>query len=132
VNVSVPLATSVFLSVVGVTFLFGAGLPLLVAPDRWGRWFGWEVAGGDPYRAYLGRCLGAVASVLCVLALLAAPEPAEHAEKLRVLLAALGALLAVHVVGALRGRQPWGENAEIGMYVALLLVGGWLYVGRGT
>lgn len=120
-------ATSWFLWVVGVAFLLGSALPLLFVPLRWGRAFGWRIREDDGFTVYLGRCLGAVAVVLSLAVFRAAPAPAEHLQTLEILLGGAAGLLLVHVWGALRRSQPWQENAEIAMYLIIVVLGGLLY-----
>lgn len=116
-----------FLWIVGTAFFLGAAAPLVIAPARWGKAFGWKPRSDDPFATYLGRCLGGVAVALSLATFRAAPDPPAHLDTLEILLAAATALLAVHIWGAIRRSQPWQENAEILMYLAIVVPGFWLY-----
>lgn len=120
-------AASWFLWIVGLAFLLGSALPLLFVPLRWGRLFGWDVSRADGFTVYLGRCLGGVAVALSLATFRAAPAPAAHLQTLEILLASAALLLLVHIWGALRGGQPWQENAETVMYLGIVVGGTYLY-----
>lgn len=126
-EVSSPLASGFLLLTAGF-FLCVYALPLLVAPLRWARWFGWRVPPGEPHlTVYLGRCLGAVA--LCVIGMIghAAVAPVMHLPVF-LLIAAIGALMTlVHVDGAVRRRQPPLETAEIALYAGVTALSLWMW-----
>ncbi len=117
-----------FLWVVGILFFFGAALPLFISPLRWGKWFGWQIPEHKDFCVYLGRCLGGVAIVFSLATFRAASKPDQHIETIEMMLSGAFLLLVVHVWGALRGTQPWQENLETLMYLAIVIYGGYLYV----
>jgi hypothetical protein len=122
-----PVA-SAFLLVTGVGFLLVYGLPLLLVPRRWARWFRWRVEDG-PLCDYFARCLGAVAVAITVSCLRAAAAPERHADLFELIGVAAVLLAAVHVRGALRRAQPWTEDAEILLYAAVAALAFWLRAG---
>jgi hypothetical protein len=107
----------------------GGGTPLLIAPIRWGRAFKWELPDSrSDFTVYLGRCLGGVALVLVVFAFRASPEPEQHPCVVELLLSISAISAAIHIVGPAQGAQPWTENLEIAMYVAICASGLWLHL----
>jgi hypothetical protein len=102
-----------FASVVAVVFMPLFALPLLLDPYRWARVFGWKQEPETDVGLYFGRCLGAVATATCIEAARAAREPEEHRSFFRFAEVAGWLLAAVHLRGAIEGRQPPIEHAEI-------------------
>ena len=116
-----PLA-SVWLLACVVVFTAAIGIPLTVAPLRWGRALGWSIPGGDTdLTVYFGRCLGAVVLVLAFLLAGAAADPAANRWAFHILMLAGGAMTAVHAWGWLRRIQPWFENLETFLYGAVVV-----------
>ncbi len=125
---SVNPAMSYFLWICGMAFLIGSALPLLFAPAWWGRRFGWVVQKDETgFTTYLGRCLGGVALGLVYAAFRAAPTPEDHALLVEMLLLVSAVFAGIHIIGFLERRQPWFETFEIGMYLAICAIGGWLH-----
>ena len=120
------LFASVFLWGAGAAFLVVFALPLFLIPMRWARAFQWELPEHTDLAVYLGRCLGGVAIAIVVCCFRAAPEPAAHPVLFELLAVACGLLTAVHIRGAVEGRQPWTETAEIALYGVLTAVALWL------
>jgi hypothetical protein len=109
-------AASWFLWILGAVFLLAFALPLLVAPLRWARVFRWRLPADTDLTEYFGRCLGGVATAVLWACVRAAPEPARHRLLFELLLGIAGTMCFVHVLGAVRRRQPWTETAEIALY----------------
>ena len=97
-------------------------LPLLLKPYAWGRVFGWQDEPETDIGLYFGRCLGAVATAGCVQGFRAARDPARNRSYFGFAEAASWLLAAVHVRGALEGRQPPSETAEIAMWAAMAIL----------
>jgi hypothetical protein len=123
-----PSLVNGFLYGLGVPFLAVFALPLLFAPLTWARWFRWRIPTDTDLCEYFGRCLGAVAIAL-IYAILRVTRPvAALAVVFEMAILAAALLCAVHILGAVRRRQPWTETAEIALYA---LAGGfatWVYV----
>src|SRR5262245_48025769 len=115
-------AASWFLRIASISVVIVFALPLLLAPMRWARAFGWKTP-SEPHESalavYLGRCLGALALALAIAALRASVAPRAHRAIFGLVFAASSLMVAVHVLGAVEGRQPRSETYEIGLYVAL-------------
>src|SRR5829696_7385528 len=103
--------------------LFGPlfALPLLLAPYRWARAFGWRREQETDVGLYFGRCLGALATATCVQAVRAAREPEQHRSWFQFVEIAGWLLAAIHVRGLLERRQPPIEHAEIVGYSAVAM-----------
>ncbi len=118
--------SQIVLLVAGLAVGLLYGVPLLVAPILWGRWFGWDAPADLRLARYFGRCLGAAVLALSVLALLGAAD----ARVTRPALAIAGLCLllqsAVHMVGMLERSQPRLETLEGFAWLALGLTFGWL------
>jgi hypothetical protein len=124
-------AASWFLLASGAGFLLVYGLPLLLFPLQWARWFRWTVPEDTALTVYLGRCVGALAIAVIAVSLKAVPSP-ERFSVLFDLIAWIGALMtALHVWGAIRRVQPWTETAEIPLYAVLAGLAIWLRNGLG-
>jgi glucose dehydrogenase len=123
-----PLA-SWFLWVAAAAFLVVYGLPLLLAPLTWARWFQWELPGRTDLTVYFGRCLGGVALAIVFVGIRAAPHPAAHPLVFELIIVACGLMALVHIWGAIRKVQPWTENAEIVLYAGLTALAAWIYAG---
>ena len=91
-------------------------LPIFFAPATWGRLLQWRIPTDTDLTWYFARCLGAFALVTNVLLLRAA----WTGEGLQILLEFFALfcimMLVVHLWGAIEGRQPWTETAEIGLW----------------
>jgi len=111
-----------YLWVMGVVFVAGFGLPMLLMPLRWASWFRWRLPADSDLAVYFGRCLGGVALALSVGWMRAAPDLEGHLVVLEITIAAGLLMTVVHTWGALARRQPASETAEIPMYAALTLV----------
>ncbi len=111
--VIMPLTTLVF------------ALPLFFAPLTWARWFQWRQPGDQDGRnlaLYFGRCLGAFVLIVEALMLRAALTGIGLEFTFQVLILVAVMMVAVHIRGALEGRQPFIETLEIGMYGGLGLL----------
>ena len=124
-------AASWFLLVSGAGFLIIYGLPLMLFPLRWARWFRWAVPGETALTVYLGRCVGVLAVAIIIVCLRAVPQP-ERFPELFELIAWIGGLMTgLHIYGAVQRVQPWTETAEIVVYAALGILAVWLRSGLG-
>lgn len=119
-------AASVFLYLVAFAVAALVALPLLFAPLTWARVVGWRLPDDSDLTVYLGRCLGGVLTAIIVVTLRAAPQAAMHATLFHQIALIAAIMCAVHVVGALEGRQPWFETVEIGIYGALAAGAWWI------
>ena len=97
------------------------GLPLLLSPLKWARRLRWQVPEDTDLTVYLGRSLGAVAVALSLGGLLAARDPWRHRIVFQMAAAAAALLAGVHVRGAIQGKQPWTETAEIPFWAAMAI-----------
>jgi hypothetical protein len=102
-------------------------LPLLFAPLRWARRFGWSLPERTELVVYLGRCVGALAVAIVFVALRAAAgDPLAHPLLFELIAGACGILTVVHAKGALERAQPPSETAEIALYAALAAIALWI------
>lgn len=115
-----------FLYVVGVVFLVGVAVPLLVAPLGWARGFRWVLPERADLAVYFGRSLGAVGMVLIYAMFRAAGEPSLRPLVFEMATLAGALLCAVHVVGWAKKQQPSLETAEIPVYAALAIGCAWI------
>lgn len=112
-------AASLFLYGISITVALLVALPLLVTPLGWARVLGWRLPEETDLAIYWARCLGGVLLAMIAVTLRAAPHAEAHATLFH-MIALVGAIMAaVHVVGALEGRQPWFETVEIAIYAGL-------------
>ena len=110
--------SALFLLATSAVGLGAFGLPLFLAPLKWAKRVRWQVPEDTDLTVYLGRSLGAVAVALSLSGLWAARDPWRHRIVFKIT-AAMAALLAgVHVRGAIEGKQPWTETAEIPLWAA--------------
>jgi len=116
------LFASVFLWGAGVAFLLVFALPLFFVPMRWARVFQWQLPEHTDLAVYLGRCLGGVALAIVVCCFRAAPDPTAHPLLFELLTLACALMTFVHIRGAIEGRQPWTETAEIALYGVMTAV----------
>ena len=114
--------SSVYLRVVAVLALAFA-VPICVAPLAWARTFRWTVDANSDLALYFGRCLGAMALVLCWAGWTAAARAELQPFYFQMLIGVTGLLAAVHLVGALQRVQPWPETAEIPFWGGLSVLG---------
>jgi hypothetical protein len=122
-------AASWFLWIAPAAFLVVYALPLLLWPLAWARAFRWQIAGAEHLTIYLGRCTGALGTVVIAACFRAAPHPRAHPIVFEIL-AALGLVMAlVHLYGALRRMQPWTEDVEIVLYALVGAAALWLRIG---
>jgi len=109
-----------FLIVVGAIFTVGYALPIAFAPMRWGRAFRWSVEGADTALSlYFARCLGGVAIAMLIVMFRAAVDPRAHPDAFELIALVSAAMTVVHVYGAIARVQPWTEDAEIVVYLAI-------------
>jgi len=113
--------SGIYLYVVGAATLAGFGVPLLVAPLTWGRWFRWDVQQATPLTVFLGRSVGMFLCVLGVYAFRVSGVPAAQPFFFELLLWILVGMLALHIYGAIVRAQPWTETVEIALWVILIL-----------
>jgi hypothetical protein len=125
-----PLWSS-FLLVSGGLFLIVFALPLLCAPLRWARWFGWTVPADTRLTTYFGRCVGGLAVAMVVAVVRAAPAPERHLGLYELAASMMAILTGVHVVGAIERSQPPAETWEILMYAAMTALFVWARLALG-
>ncbi|MGQ9572556.1 MAG: hypothetical protein ACUVV3_05135 [Dehalococcoidia bacterium] len=111
--------SALFLLTASGVSLAAFGLPLLVSPLKWAKRLRWRLPQDTDLAVYLGRSLGAVAVALSVGGLWAARDPWRHRVVFRIAAVAAALLAAVHARGAIEGRQPWTETAEIPFWTAM-------------
>lgn len=128
---SSQMVARVFLLVSAPIFLLVIALPLFFAPLAWAKRFRWTLPEENALTIYLGRCLGAVGIVVAALALRAAGDPMAHLEVFDLLALSSALLAVVHLWGAIRRRQPWTENVEIGIYALGAVAAVWLRLMLG-
>ena len=113
---------SALLALVGLGFLLGYAVPLLLSPFAWARRFGWILPQERHLALYFGRCVGGLALVITVLSLRAALAPRAHVEILELLIGTGAVMTIVHVVGAIQRVQPIAETIEIILYGVLTIL----------
>ena len=113
--------SGIYLYVVGAVTLAAFGLPLLIVPPTWARWFRWDSLPSTPLTIFLGRSLGMFLCVVSAYAFRMAGLPAAQPFFFQFLLWLIVGMLALHIYGALAKVQPWTETAEIGMWAILFL-----------
>src|SRR4051812_40063713 len=97
----------------------GFGVPILLAPHKWARAFGWPDVPETDESRYFGRCLGGLALAGAAGALMAAKNPAGNRSHF-LFMESIGWLMtAVHVKGAVEKSQPISETLEIPGWAAL-------------
>jgi hypothetical protein len=114
--------SSAFLVVSGGLFLVTYALPLFLAPIAWARVLKWRVPAETDLVVYFGRCVGALATVICGACFAAAGHPEQNVILFDVITAIGVAVVVVHAWGAIRRTQPWTETAEIPLYLALAIL----------
>lgn len=105
----------------GLCLLVGLAIaaPLLFIPLHWARAIGWRIPDDTDLVVYLARCLGGVVMAVVFVVLGIAGRPEEHVLLFRLIALISGIVAAVHLVGALEGKQPWFETAETAGYAAI-------------
>jgi len=113
--------SALFLLATSGVSLGAVALPLLVSPLKWAKRLRWQVPEDTDLTVYLGRSLGAVAVALSLGGLWAARDPWRHRIVFQIAAAAAALLAGVHVRGAIEGKQPWTETAEIPFWAAMAI-----------
>ena len=113
--------STLFLLATSAVGLGAFGLPLLLSPLKWAKRVRWQVPEDTDLTVYLGRSLGAVAVAVSLGGLWAARDPWRHRIVFQMAAAAAALLAGVHVRGALEGKQPWTETAEIPFWAAMAI-----------
>ena len=113
--------SALFLLATSGVSLGAVALPLLVSPLKWAKRLRWQVPEDTDLTVYLGRSLGAVAVALSLGGLWAARDPWRHRIVFQIAAAAAVLLTGVHVRGAIEGKQPWTETAEIPVWAAMAI-----------
>jgi hypothetical protein len=119
-------AASLFLYAIAIGVALLVALPLLFAPLSWARALRWRLPEDTDLAIYWARCLGGVLLAMIAVVLRVAPHAEAHATLFHMIALICAAMSAVHVVGALEGRQPWFETVEIAIYAALAGAAWWL------
>jgi hypothetical protein len=114
--------SDVYLYIAGVAMLATFGLPLLLIPLRWARFFRWEVAQPENLVVFLGRSLGIIIALLAIFAFKVTASPAVKPFFFDLMLWLFAAMLALHAYGAIRKTQPMTETIEISLWVFLFLI----------
>jgi hypothetical protein len=99
----------------------GFGVPILLAPHKWARAFGWPDVPETDESRYFGRCLGGLAIASVASGLMAAKDPAGNRSHFRFVEVVGWTMTAVHVKGALERAQPVSETVEIPGWAALAI-----------
>ena len=113
--------SALFLLATSGVSLGAIALPLFLSPLKWAKRLRWQVPEDTDLTVYLGRSLGAVAVALSLGGLWAARDPWRHRVVFRIAAVAAALLAGVHVRGAIEGKQPWTETAEIPLWVAMAI-----------
>ena len=113
--------SALFLLATSGVSLGAIALPLFLSPLKWAKRLRWQVPEDTDLTVYLGRSLGAVAVALSLGGLWAARDPWRHRIVFRMAAAAAALLAGVHVRGAIEGKQPWTETAEIPFWAAMAI-----------
>lgn len=93
---------------------FALALPFMVSPLGWGKAMRWPVPADPLLVSYYARCLGLLALAGNGLALWGAfVEPGLLRAYFVLVTPFCASMVPLHVVGWLRGEQPWTETAEI-------------------
>ena len=103
------------------------GLPLLLAPMRWGRWLKWQVPAETALANYLGRSLGGVGLAIAIVGYKAAYDPWAYRAMFDLVIWMGVFLTGVHIYGFLKRNQPRFENVEIFLYPLISLLAFVLY-----
>lgn len=114
--------TDVFLYVAGIAMLATFGLPLLLVPQYWARFFRWEMPQPNTFVLFLSRSLGIIISLMAVFAFRATNSPEAKPFFFDLMLGLFVGMIALHVYGAIRKVQPITETAEILLWVALFVI----------
>ncbi len=113
--------SALFLLAASGVSLGAFGLPLLLSPLKWAKRLRWQVPEDTDLAVYLGRSLGAVAVALSLGGLSAARDPWRYRIVFQMAAVAAALLAGVHVRGAIEGKQPWTETAEIPFWTAMAI-----------
>lgn len=111
-----------FLRVFAVITMLAFAIPIAVAPLAWARALKWDIDARPHLALYFGRCLGAVAFVICCAAWYAAAHPEVQRFFFGVQIGIALLVGIAHVVGAIQKVQPWTETAEIAFWAALVIL----------
>jgi hypothetical protein len=113
--------SALFLLATSGVSLGAVALPLFLSPLKWAKRLRWRVPEDTDLTVYLGRSLGAVAVALSLGGLWAARDPWRHRIVFKIAGVAAALLVGVHVRGAIEGKQPWTETAEIPVWAAVAI-----------
>jgi hypothetical protein len=113
--------STLFLLAASGVSLGAFAVPLLLSPLKWANRLRWRLPEDTDLAVYLGRSLGAVAVALSLGALWAARDPWRHRIVFQMAAAAAALLAGVHIRGAIEGKQPWTETAEIPFWTAMAI-----------
>ncbi len=113
------------LVVYAIAFTLAVGAPLAIAPLAWARLIGWRIDADAHLAIYFGRCLGGVILAVSAVAVRVSGDPTVAPHLLDVVILAFAAMTAIHAWGWFRKIQPWVENLETFLYLALLVVSLW-------
>jgi hypothetical protein len=115
------LRSTLFLLAASGVSLGAFAVPLLLSPLNWAKRLRWRLPEDTDLVVYLGRSLGAVAVALSLGALWAARDPWRHRIVFQMAAVASALLAGVHIRGAIEGKQPWTETAEIPFWTAMAI-----------
>lgn len=105
--------------------LLTVGLPMLIMPLAWEERFGWPIpqaTDGRNLSTYLGRCIGALASVQATVTLVVAHQKVLQPLLFAILIGNFALLMAVRIWGAARKTQPPSESRQTFVWAALLVL----------
>lgn len=111
-----------YLIIAGVAMLAAFGIPLIVAPMAWARFFGWQVPTPGQLAIFFGRSLGVFVFVVGAYAFKVAATPIAQPFYFQLMLWLFAGMIGLHAYGAIKRTQPITETIEIGLWVVLLLV----------
>ncbi len=114
--------SNLFLYVVGVAMLLVYGLPLIFAPLRWAKAFGWEIQPSTTLTVMLGRSLGILISLVAVFAFVVTRMTEAKPFFFLFILCLIGLNTLLHLYGAIRRVQPKLETYELGLWVILFVL----------
>jgi hypothetical protein len=112
-----------FLTVMGAITV-ALFIPMMIWPLQWARRLNWKTTQSDLLALYFGRCLGAVSVSLGLAACYVAQHPYLHKFFFCIMAGNFAAMVAIHLIGAIRKIQPRSESYEIIVWFGLLLMTG--------
>lgn len=113
---------ALYLQVLSLITLLAFSLPIFLMPAKWAGMLQWKLPEDTDLCWYFARCLGSFALVTNLFFLRAAWTGFGTEVLMQFFAAFCLMMVLVHIWGALERTQPWTETAEIGLWLAFLVL----------